>query len=282
MYTLYYLNRNLQLGTIKVLDLDTPVKCPEDLVFCALRKGIYFQKEPHECIGFTDMERLIIYSEFSDMDLLKELDFRKQNTYLESLCLIDGFDVNFDDADVKYVYDEGNALEFPQDANLPQGTTNIYLSLDGINFTQVPNYVKPEGWAWSDVNRLYYSRINDIIFTWIDLVNSPISNLPNYMYFQNALTGQRSKVYNLTPPPFNVVKTLGHIWDMNPSGNYVKFQINRLNATLRYSLPDGTILGNLPPLNHVGDIYEYNTKDVPYEATVIDFVVGLEVFRYVE
>lgn len=282
MYTLYYLNKNLQMGTIKVPDLDTPVKCPEDLVFCALRKGIYFQKEPHECIGFTDIERLIIYSEFTDMELLKDFDFRKQNTYLESLCLVDGFDVDFDDSAVKYIFDEGNVLEFPQDANLPQGNTNIYLSLDGKNFTQVPNYLKPDGYAWNDVNRVYFSTINEIIFPWINLTSAPIADLPVYMYFQNALTGQRTRVYNLTPPPFTVTLVLGHIWDMNPSGNYVKFNSTRLNPILRYMLPDGTIIGTLAPLNHVGDVYEYNTKDLPYEATKIDFISGLEIFHYSE
>ena len=89
MYTLYYLNRNLQLGTIKVTDFLTPVRIPEDLVFCNLRFGIYFIKEPHKCIDFTDTERLIMNSEFSDMDLLKEYDFRRENTYLDILCEVE-------------------------------------------------------------------------------------------------------------------------------------------------------------------------------------------------
>lgn len=89
MYTLYYLNSNLQIGTIKTKTLDAPILIPEDLVFCNLRKGIVFIKEPHKCIDFTDIERMIIASEFNDVSLLKDGDYRKQNTYLNPLCVID-------------------------------------------------------------------------------------------------------------------------------------------------------------------------------------------------
>ncbi|OXA95981.1 hypothetical protein B0A75_18115 [Flavobacterium oncorhynchi] len=89
MYTLYYLNRNLQLGTIKADSLDVPILVPEDLIFCDLRKDINFIKEPHKCIDFTDIERLIIQSQFNDVSLIKEGDYRKQNTYLNPLCQID-------------------------------------------------------------------------------------------------------------------------------------------------------------------------------------------------
>lgn len=89
MYTLYYLNKNLQIHTIKVESLDEPLLIPEDLVFCDLRKGINFIKEPHKCIDFTDIERLMMQSEFNDINLIKEADYRKQNTYLNPLCIID-------------------------------------------------------------------------------------------------------------------------------------------------------------------------------------------------
>ncbi|WP_374172728.1 hypothetical protein [Flavobacterium tructae] len=88
MYTLYYLNKNLQLGTIKVENLGVPILIPEDLVFCNFRKESIFIKHPHMCIGFSDTERLIIASEFTDMSLLKDYDFRRQNTYLEASCAI--------------------------------------------------------------------------------------------------------------------------------------------------------------------------------------------------
>lgn len=116
MYTLYYLNRNLQLGTIKTQTLDAPILIPEDLIFCDLRKGINFIKEPHECIGFTDIERLIMQSEFNDMDLIKDADFRYQNTYLNPLCQIDP---------VPYIvhYDkELGIIHF----NMPMPATGIY------------------------------------------------------------------------------------------------------------------------------------------------------------
>lgn len=90
MYTLYYLNRNLQLGAIKTDSLDVPVLIPEDLVFCNLRKDINFIKEPHKCIDFTDFERLLMMSEFNDVALIKDGDYRKQNSYLVRLCPIDG------------------------------------------------------------------------------------------------------------------------------------------------------------------------------------------------
>ncbi|WP_281638415.1 hypothetical protein [Flavobacterium marginilacus] len=89
MYTLYYLNKNLQMDCLKAPSLDTPILIPEDLIFTNLRKGIHFIKEPHECINFTDMERLIINSEFFDTELVKQGEFRKQNTYLTPLCQID-------------------------------------------------------------------------------------------------------------------------------------------------------------------------------------------------
>lgn len=89
MFTLYYLNKNLHLGTIKVATLDAPVLIPEDLVFCNFRSGVKFIKEPHECIDFTDTERLLIASEFSDMSTLKDYDFRRANTYLNASCSLE-------------------------------------------------------------------------------------------------------------------------------------------------------------------------------------------------
>ncbi|SHL40411.1 hypothetical protein [Flavobacterium chilense] len=89
MYVLYYLNRNLQLQTLEVDSLDIPLLIPEDLIFCNLRKGINFIKEPNACIDFTHLERLIISSEFTDMAMLKDNDFRTQNSYLTALCVVD-------------------------------------------------------------------------------------------------------------------------------------------------------------------------------------------------
>lgn len=93
MYTLYYLNRNLQIGTIKADTLDVNILIPEDLIFCDLRKGIEFIKQPHKCIAFTDFERLIIQSEFNDTELISQGEYRKANTYLTPLCEIDLIEV---------------------------------------------------------------------------------------------------------------------------------------------------------------------------------------------
>jgi hypothetical protein len=56
------------------------VNIPEDLIFIALRDGTKFIKEPVETFDFTDIERLIMTTEFFDFNFLKDEDFRKQNT----------------------------------------------------------------------------------------------------------------------------------------------------------------------------------------------------------
>lgn len=88
MYILYYLNDNYQFGTIEARNLDTPVLVPENLIFVNLRNGINFIKEPHKCIDFTHLERLIMSTEFFDMETIKQSDFRKANTFLTPLCPI--------------------------------------------------------------------------------------------------------------------------------------------------------------------------------------------------
>lgn len=124
MYTLYYLNRNLQLGTIKAETLDAPILIPEDLIFCDLRKGINFIKEPHECIDFTDMERLIMQSEFNDMNLIKDADYRYQNTYLSPLCPIDGTPLIL-----------ASVTSVSLDWNYPT-PVDVQESTDGVNFSR--------------------------------------------------------------------------------------------------------------------------------------------------
>lgn len=88
-YTLYYLNRNYTINTIKCDTLDTSILIPEDLIFINIRQGVFFKREPHPCIDLTDLERLIMSTEFFDMQIIKDGDFRKANTYLSPLCDID-------------------------------------------------------------------------------------------------------------------------------------------------------------------------------------------------
>jgi hypothetical protein len=129
MYTLYYLNRNLQLQSMKVDDLDNPIRIPEDLVFCNLRKGINFIKEPHQCIDFTDTERLIMNSEFTDVKLLKEHDFRRENTYLTPLCQVDIPPM------VLILYFIGNDLYFNVSNYPMEGLViTLQMSSDGVNY----------------------------------------------------------------------------------------------------------------------------------------------------
>ncbi|UUF13248.1 MULTISPECIES: hypothetical protein [Flavobacterium] len=198
MYTLYYLNRNYQIRTIKTAILDTPIRIPEDLVFCNLRKGINFIKEPHRCIDFTDTERLIMASEFTDMSTLKDHDFRKQNTYLTPLCPIDVPDIIIYDEDVFYYNDEGNVLVFPQHEDLPNTLTNVYLSYDGVNYEKIGSEVDGDGFYWNDVQRLYYATIQTLVFTNKNLVSS--DDIPTYVFFENALNGKRTKVFQLEIP----------------------------------------------------------------------------------
>lgn len=89
MYILYYLNQNLSYGTIEVETLNEPILIPENLIFTDLRKGINFIKEPHSCCDFTHLERLIMQTDFFDMETIKIADFRKANTFLTPKCVID-------------------------------------------------------------------------------------------------------------------------------------------------------------------------------------------------
>jgi hypothetical protein len=96
MYTLYYISESLQISTLEVEDLNTPVLIPENLTFIALRKGINFINEPHECINFTQLERLAIAGKLDDINIFKDYPFRKKNTLLLPLCQIDQyFAMNF-------------------------------------------------------------------------------------------------------------------------------------------------------------------------------------------
>lgn len=89
MYTLYYVNENMNINTLETASLDEPLRIPERLIFVALRKGINFIKEPNKCIAFTDFERLIMSSDYNDLNFVNESHYRKENTYLEPLCQVD-------------------------------------------------------------------------------------------------------------------------------------------------------------------------------------------------
>lgn len=198
MYTLYYLNRSHQLRTIKALNLDEPVLIPEDLVFCNLRKGINFIKEPHKCIDFTDTERLIMNSEFTDINLLKDFDYRKQNTYLTALCEIDGplvFDFAPDYWDNESLptfrynsYDDGE-YEIEHE---------IYFSLDGVTFDRF--------------DKVTYGHENGVVDHSGGKTHIAIYLVPelrigenyntvrhyNYVYFKDLTTGQISETYDVS------------------------------------------------------------------------------------
>lgn len=89
MYILYYVTENLQISFIEVETLDQEIIIPENLSFIALRKGINFINEPHQCIDFTHLERLSIAGRLDDINLFKESPFRLKNSKLSPLCQID-------------------------------------------------------------------------------------------------------------------------------------------------------------------------------------------------
>ncbi|PWA08974.1 hypothetical protein DB891_10000 [Flavobacterium laiguense] len=68
------------LNTMKIDSLEACFRIPEDLIFVACRQGIEFIKVAQESIAFTDIERLIMYSDHFDLSFIKLEDFRKQNS----------------------------------------------------------------------------------------------------------------------------------------------------------------------------------------------------------
>ncbi|MEO6177292.1 MAG: hypothetical protein ABIP27_19210 [Flavobacterium circumlabens] len=220
MYTLYFINRNLQIGTIKAQSLDVPILIPEDLVFCNLRKGIHFIKEPHKCIDFTDTERLVMASEFSDVELLKDYDFRKQNTYLRPLCPIDLPSLNPSEFNFNPYYwlNEGCLnLGF---AKCNYNDLLIYFSPDGINYDHV---FEPSFWSTAEGleilngSGIHYTLdggIHDSFALYLDPNfrtsggdNASTPKLP-FLYFESKISGNTSPVFNLSdfyPEPEAIV-----------------------------------------------------------------------------
>lgn len=80
MLKLYYINKNQVLGVMELSEFDKCIPLPENLIFVAYRDGLQFIKEPPQTFPFTDVERLIMGSEFFDMRYLKDSDFRKENS----------------------------------------------------------------------------------------------------------------------------------------------------------------------------------------------------------
>lgn len=177
MYTLYYFNRNQQLGNLKVKNFDSPVLIPEDLVFTNLRKGINFIKEPHECIAFTDLERLFITSEFFDASLVKDAEFRRQNTYLETFCAVE----------TKSFFNEETLV-------MSHGEHFGHIEFDYLKDEPIDIYTSN-----SDASCFIFSgqMIFDVAF------NKMIINVPfetEMIYFVLNSTGASSRIFNCPKP----------------------------------------------------------------------------------
>jgi len=206
MYTLYYLNRNMQLGVIKKVSLDAPVLIPEDLIFCDLRKGIHFIKEPHECIDFTDIERLIMQSEFNDITLIKDGDYRKANTYLTPLCPIDPIPLVFA-FEPSYWMNEGCLTLKINDYDLSD--IKIYFSIDGVDFSQYildcPYWLSEAGQTQLGGAMMFSyggGKIDIAMYLDDSFLTNPNNNasVPDlkYFYFRSVSSGAQSQTYDLS------------------------------------------------------------------------------------
>lgn len=203
MYILYYFNQNYQIQTIEVDTLDAPILIPENLIFINLRKGINFIKEPHECIDFTHLERLIMASEFTDTEIIKDGDFRKANTFLTPLCPIEPQYLSFDFDPKIFIYEGAPVL-----AILETDTTNLQalFSVDGITFNYIFDYdywYTPEGEAQDGImyevsnGRLIASIYLDHSFTEPPHYSNTVPQFKS-VYFKNKVTGEISNTYDLS------------------------------------------------------------------------------------
>lgn len=80
MVTLYYLNKNNDIDTIELPTFEACIPLRETGLFIAFRDGLEFIKHPPEIFPFTNLERLIIGTEFFDANFIKDSDYRKENT----------------------------------------------------------------------------------------------------------------------------------------------------------------------------------------------------------
>lgn len=192
MYILYYLNQNYQIQTIETDTLDAPILIPENLIFTNLRKGINFIKEPHKCIDFTHLERLIMSSEFTDMETIKEGDFRRANTFLTPLCPID--QISFDFAPTYWDNESLPTFQY----NDYENEIDVYFSLDGVNFDHFDSS------SYAQVNGVigYNGGKTDIaIYLVPELRTGAGYNTVrhyNFVYFKDLVTGNKSQVYDVS------------------------------------------------------------------------------------
>jgi hypothetical protein len=83
MYTLAYINRNMDLHFMEVQDENVCFPIPEDLIIVGVLQGNKAIFEPEEKLDLTNVERLIIGLRGSfDLSFVKFGDFRKQNSQM--------------------------------------------------------------------------------------------------------------------------------------------------------------------------------------------------------
>lgn len=159
----------MQIHSMKLDSLDAPILIPEDLIFCNLRIGTKFIKEPHECIDFTDVERLIMSTEFYHSELLKESDFRRQNTQLIPLCPIGYFELS----GLFYTTGEGFSVNFDAIGNLED--LSFYTSDE-------------EGWSFNE-------QLSPFMSNFDDKFTIGLSGYFHAFYVKNKITGIKSSIY---------------------------------------------------------------------------------------
>lgn len=197
MYTLYYLTKNWALNCMKVDSLDVCIPIPEDLIFVACRNGINFIKEPAEKLSFTDVERLIMSTEFYDTNFIKDEDFRKANS---QMCPIQqpppsSFNIETHDFDVQKLPIIGGvafALNGNEDSEFINEHSIIaqLFSQSGTLLATYGNY-PPNNIVWDDTQQ---------IFT----ISVLFSQIPTPVYkvrFKQNTTGKFSEDYNFTVSP---------------------------------------------------------------------------------
>jgi hypothetical protein len=191
MVTLYYLNKNNDIETMELPVFDACVPLKESGIFIAYRDGINFVKNPPDTFPFTDLERLIIGTEFFDTNYIKESDYRKQNS---SFCPVVPVQVSllqvFDDVFINQ--SEGNVLSTIQCFDV-QGLEPIeeedklvYFS-DSLGVFTAFEATKING---DGAFPMY------VWYNFFGLEQLP-ENLPTSVYFEQKSTGLKTRIFTL-------------------------------------------------------------------------------------
>ncbi len=194
-YTLYYLNQYYQIQTIEVSSLSEPILIPEDLIFTNIRKGVKFIKEPHSLIKLTHLERLIMSTEFFDMENIRESDFRKANTYLEILTPVYIDEIKPSETEQKFYPFEGRRGQKVTDNYYPDvfspDIENFYSTTENIAFgTSILDknkvLLQNENILTIDTQKVLVVRGRSVLAV-LEYEDIPVESLKNPLHTRNLL-----------------------------------------------------------------------------------------------